>query len=63
MLEKTQVVAPTLRDVAQAALALDADGGREPVSWGALVEKARDLAARRHLATTPHSPEREAVDG
>jgi hypothetical protein len=42
-----QMISPTLRDVAQAALAIDADGGHGPVSWSDVVEKAHDLAAKR----------------
>jgi hypothetical protein len=36
-----------LRDVALAALALDAAGGRDPVGWDDIVRKARELAADR----------------
>jgi len=48
MSEKLDVnVIPTLRDVAQAALEIDADGGREPVAWGRLIDRAKAMAAKR----------------
>lgn len=41
----------TLRDVALAALELDAQHGHDPVSWEDVVAKAKSLAAERILQT------------
>jgi len=39
--------APTLRDVALAALEIEADGGKEPVAWGRIVDRAHEVARQR----------------
>lgn len=44
---KEQQVVPTLRDVAHAALEIDADGGDDPVAWGRLIARAKVVAAKR----------------
>lgn len=43
----------TLRDVALAALELDASGGRDSVSWSDVIAKAKVVAAERGAAIEP----------
>jgi len=59
--DKNRIKGLTLRDIALAALELDAAGGTGPVTWLDLAAKARDFAGRRSIgATASGSPTKTA---
>lgn len=51
----------TLRDVALAALLLDASGGPNPVSWQDVIAKANALAAEQTNVNPPLTPPETAT--